>query len=475
MKRSLVLLVLCSGCGVVPEATEVGEPVAQIRQAGFERQGFERQGFERQGFERQGFELGTNAIKGFSLRSMLRSTPSLVDSAKLINGELVVMESPFSGGAWSLLPCQTRTFGLNRTCGWASAGSGKCTPSTQVTVQDFGNTDSMLRVCWGTYACDSSWLAANDDYVGLQARVAFTCPSSGEFLVMAAHYDSTQQLNLSLSSNANVFPVRNPRDLTTFEFTAVDFNGNAVPTRILSVVPEISRPQLTADQITPPVRPDLPNLKRYEVQVRNPTSGAWENLCGPDLPDGSGTRTVAIASPGWWDATAKRNDDSDLFTFSCGKGVITKCHRWGYYPYADLPGTGGTLTETQARDLFQTCTRAARADYCGDGRSWTDAGTLINVDDDVPVQVSSPAAEVAANGLSFEAGWRPTGAACLSHPRWVPTPDYLKFENCPGLYDFDPAAGAASPRVPRECNNRAEARLKGASIFDDSAINDAGQ
>ncbi|MFT3712819.1 MAG: ADYC domain-containing protein [Archangium sp.] len=473
MKRGLAMLVVVfSSCGVESITDQSGAPVAQVRQAGFERQGFERQGFERQGFERQGYELGIGAIKGFSLRSLLRAQPSLADRAELKFGELVVKESPYNGTAFSLSPCQSTTYGEWRGCGWAVAASGQCTPSSQVTVRDYSNIDSMLAACSGTYPCDSAFLAHNDDYMGLQARVAFTCPSSGQFLIMAAAYSSSQSLNLSLSATNATFPFLVDRNFTANEFSAVDFNGNAVPARILSVVPEISRAQLTANNITAPVRTDLPNVKRYEVQVRNANTGTWEHLCGEDFD----ARKVAVATPGWWDATATRKDEADgnLFTFSCSRGVITKCHRWGYYPYADLPGTGGTLTDSQARTLFQTCTRAARADYCGDGNSWTDAGTLINIDDDVPVQVSSPAAEVAANGLSFEAGWLPTGAACLSHTRWVPTPDYLKFENCPKLYDYDPAQGAAAPRIPRECNDRPAARQRGSLIFDDSALNQIG-
>lgn len=105
--------------------------------------------------------------------------------------------------------------------------------------------------------------------------------------------------------------------------------------------------------------------------------------------------------PGTWDATGAHHDSASTVTFSCARGVIAKCATWGYAPW-DV-GTS----------LHQTCTRMARADYCGTGVSYTKNGTPIDMMDVRGVQT-------AANepGFLFEAGWNEGGAVCVSRPRY---------------------------------------------------------
>jgi hypothetical protein len=57
----------------------------------------------------------------------------------------------------------------------------------------------------------------------------------------------------------------------------------------------------------------------------------------------------------------------------------------------------------------------ARADYCGDGVPHTQNGTPIDMFDGQGIQ--SPES-VPGDGFSFEAGWGPQGAVCVSHPRF---------------------------------------------------------
>jgi hypothetical protein len=54
-----------------------------------------------------------------------------------------------------------------------------------------------------------------------------------------------------------------------------------------------------------------------------------------------------------------------------------------------------------------------RADYCGDGRSWTVDGWQINVYDNLGIQVDT---ESTASWL-FEAEWSPNGASCVDEYR----------------------------------------------------------
>ena len=136
--------------------------------------------------------------------------------------------------------------------------------------------------------------------------------------------------------------------------------------------------------------------------------GLWQLACPADA-DG---RHVAIPLAAIWDEHGDRIESSTLFTFGCTFGVIAKCYRWGYRPWV----TGyGDLTA-----MHWTCTRLARADYCGNGIPHTRNGTTINVWDTLPapgpIQRHGLLPHV---GMVFEAGWNTGGAVCLSHARWL--------------------------------------------------------
>lgn len=105
--------------------------------------------------------------------------------------------------------------------------------------------------------------------------------------------------------------------------------------------------------------------------------------------------------PGSWDDSGAHVADDDVMTYACMDGVIAKCVDWGYAPWS------------VGAEMHTTCTRLARADYCGDGRSWTMDGTTIDVYDGIGVQ--SP---VHDPELSFEAAWDEHGAVCVNAARY---------------------------------------------------------
>jgi hypothetical protein len=148
-------------------------------------------------------------------------------------------------------------------------------------------------------------------------------------------------------------------------------------------------------------------------------SSSWQPACAAD----SDGRRVAIPLSATWDERGDRIESSAMFTFGCTTGAIAKCYRWGYRPWV----TGyGDLTE-----MHWTCTRVARADYCGDGVSHTRDGTVINVWDKLPAP--GPIQKhglLAPLGMIFEAGWNTSGAVCLSHARWL-TIGGLIANSCP--------------------------------------------
>jgi hypothetical protein len=61
-------------------------------------------------------------------------------------------------------------------------------------------------------------------------------------------------------------------------------------------------------------------------------------------------------------------------------------------------------------DKFQTCIRAVRADYCGDGVSHTQSGTRIVLAEGVISQHEDM--------MTPEAEWNADGAVCVHHRRW---------------------------------------------------------
>lgn len=144
----------------------------------------------------------------------------------------------------------------------------------------------------------------------------------------------------------------------------------------------------------------------YTLTAVNPSTGAVENLCQADAAG------VAKAIPvgGTWSSSGAHTPSATQFTFGCTKGVIAKCVRWGYKPWKVIAGRSLV-------DYHQACTRMARADYCGEGVSYTQDGTEIDLYDDLGIQQRSP-----ANLLSptvFEAAWGPQGAFCISKTRWL--------------------------------------------------------
>jgi hypothetical protein len=146
----------------------------------------------------------------------------------------------------------------------------------------------------------------------------------------------------------------------------------------------------------------------YTLEQWVDDDASWQPVCSPDQ-DG---RQVAIPVAATWNEHGDRVESSALFTFGCTTGVIAKCYRWGYRPW--LTGYGEDMAV-----MHQTCTRMARADYCGDGVPHTQDGTWINNWDLLPAPGPIQSHGVSPLGMVFEAGWDPDGAVCLSHARWL--------------------------------------------------------
>ena len=121
------------------------------------------------------------------------------------------------------------------------------------------------------------------------------------------------------------------------------------------------------------------------------TDDGWASLCGLDT---DGSEIQAIAVPGVWGTSATYSGSSTLFTWACRHKTIAKCVELGYKPWDG------------ASDQMASCVRLLRADYCGDGTSYTLDGTLLNLYDAGGIQADT-------EDWPLEAEWTPAGARCV--------------------------------------------------------------
>lgn len=179
------------------------------------------------------------------------------------------------------------------------------------------------------------------------------------------------------------------------------------------------------------------DLWLYDVQLLD-TSGHTLPFC----PAG----TWAFALAGTWDATGKHAASSARFTFACTTGTIAKCTRWGYRPWASATMNDHVTTASLA-DYHQACVRAATADYCANGHSFTQDGTLVDIYD---YQGSGPGfiartrgtlvASEDATAFTWESTFDKDGGLWIEHLRYAElagTSGYGSIgEQCPGRFDL---------------------------------------
>lgn len=150
--------------------------------------------------------------------------------------------------------------------------------------------------------------------------------------------------------------------------------------------------------------PDDPSGQVQLYTVASPdAAGTWRNPCAAG-PDG---RRQAFPLAGVWTPAGGHRAVPGRFQITCTSGAIGKCVRLGYRPWT-LGPDGQPM-----RDLHQACVRMIRADYCGDGASFTRDGTTIDLWD--RLGINRP--EVDPGAMTFEAAWDVHGALCVAHPR----------------------------------------------------------
>lgn len=150
-----------------------------------------------------------------------------------------------------------------------------------------------------------------------------------------------------------------------------------------------------------------PGFHYYTFDYPNPinpkeTLPACVDTLDPVSGQSIGTKAVAIEDIVVDTKSGVIDSKKDMIYIACVSGAVGKATTWGFRPYSTI-GVGG----------FTTAVRTVRADYCGDGVSWTTVGNALQVRD-----VWGYSSFNNTPGPT-EALWTEKGAACLGEPRWT--------------------------------------------------------
>ena len=131
---------------------------------------------------------------------------------------------------------------------------------------------------------------------------------------------------------------------------------------------------------------------------------SWRNVCDSD-------ELGLFVSAQWLPNGEVRTAG---YTFSCQRGVIDKCGRQlGYKWWKTLDAPGYNAFEPiDLQPLHTACTRAARAEYCGDFVSYTENGIAVDIFDTYGLNRYE-----AIEGFALESTWTEYRAARINHAR----------------------------------------------------------
>ena len=245
-------------------------------------------------------------------------------------------------------------------------------------------------------------------------------------LVLGCDVEVAPGEDVSLRGDVDNGQVLNSAALNGVQFNGVQFNGSSF-SGTLEGVPK-SDVQFAGAEILldvggvvytlrfdaiykDPSRP-TDDVYFYDISVRVGQDGEWTSLC----TDPHGAPVAAIPLANFWNyTTGARVESSTVVTLACRGGALAKCVEWGYIPWhTAVDCSSGKCIAVSLQDHHQACTRMVRADYCGDGRTYTFDGTPIDIYDKLKVRIQSQSTKDVV-GWSPEAEWSPNGATCVTN------------------------------------------------------------
>lgn len=186
-------------------------------------------------------------------------------------------------------------------------------------------------------------------------------------------------------------------------------------------------------------------LQHNSNWVNWPAAPTWVSYCVGDrlaYPLAGEVKRDGTFAPGSGRITfacseyTSAGDKPPALTDRVGNGVVAKVMSWGYLPGSD--GVDWNGSPVYGTELLHAAVTAARANYCGDGKSHTLDATSIQIfdfvtgnlaEDATGVIAPSPADSTApldSNAYSLESVWKGKDPAwapmCLSKLRWQALP-----------------------------------------------------
>jgi hypothetical protein len=242
-------------------------------------------------------------------------------------------------------------------------------------------TNPLFASLFITTAC-----VANGDPVGVvtEARISPNGTSANGINLNGVSLTNVAPLGL----RANATPIGSSR-------TGAPLSGAGIIHSLWSG--QLSNGTRAALRIDDVLRGSGANTDVWSYRVSVFSAGSWQPLCR----DAAGHSAFADSVQGTWNLAqgvpggGSYNAGTASFTLACRGSAIAKCIELGYKPW------------TGRADELAACVRALRADYCGDGVSYTVDGTLVNIFDTAGLVPDDAA-------WQSEAAWTPGGAACIS-------------------------------------------------------------
>jgi hypothetical protein len=182
-----------------------------------------------------------------------------------------------------------------------------------------------------------------------------------------------------------------------------------------------SEPRLEGRTISVTAR--IKQIVKPTAEISAAGSGLWSEFALElELPDGRKIDNAcrdpgdtAFPISGYWRDDGAYVPSDRLFSFACTRRDVATCLRQGYRE--DAP--------SDKVSLLEACTRMMRADYCGNGDSYTNDGTFVSIWDNRAVSTREVVAE-----MKFEAAWSEHGAVCLARPRWITKQPRCTLRSC---------------------------------------------